>query len=245
MPRHMQSRLTEPACWSQDGFCHCCGKGEGELLCCSLLGSEEFRYQMARLPPTLIPVETKSKRAVRVLWSSLYLRREEHLSGGEFRILVHCHAISEVRLPGSLLGLGVVHAGISPADFSPWEWRHGEVCVAQQKIDLFEWIRDACEDSAVSVWAPFIRLGDILKGPNVWQCWVWVPWQWGKDGVYSLEKTVFSFNGLNSFWVHLSIRPPYTSEKSSLSSVLPEFLWPRGHYSYTFTLWASVRLASG
>lgn len=132
----MQSRLTEPACWSQDRFSHHCGKGEGELLCCSLLGSAEFRYQMARLPPALMPVETKSERAGRVLWSSLHLGREEHLSGGEFRILVHCHAISEVRLPDSCLSLGVIHASISLADFSPWEWRQGEACVTQQKIDL-------------------------------------------------------------------------------------------------------------
>lgn len=76
---------------------------------------------MARLLPALIPMETKSERAARVLWSSLHLGREERLSGGEFRLLVHCHATGDGRLPESLLGLGVTPAGISLAGFSPWE----------------------------------------------------------------------------------------------------------------------------
>lgn len=76
---------------------------------------------MARLSPALIPVETKSERAARALWSFLHVGREEHLSGGQFGTLVHCRAIGEVRLPDSLLVPGVRRAGISLADFSPWE----------------------------------------------------------------------------------------------------------------------------
>lgn len=38
------------------------------------------------------------------------------------------------------------------------------MCIAQQLIDLFEWIYHACEDSAVSVWTLFIRLGDLMSG---------------------------------------------------------------------------------
>lgn len=52
---------------------------------------------------------------------NLHLGREKHLSGGQFRIVVHCHAISEVGLPDSLLGLRLMREGISVADFSPWQ----------------------------------------------------------------------------------------------------------------------------
>lgn len=96
----------------------------------------------------------------------LHFGREKHLSGGQFRILVHCHAISEVRLPDSLLVLRLMHEGISLADFCPWE-RRREVYVAQQKINLSEWIQNACEDSLVSAWALSIRLLDMLKSPHV------------------------------------------------------------------------------
>lgn len=49
---------------------------------------------MARIPPTLISVETTSEGAARVLWSSLHCGREEDFSGREFGVC--CHAVSEL-----------------------------------------------------------------------------------------------------------------------------------------------------
>lgn len=138
---------------------HSCGKGGGQLLCYSLLCLAQLRYQVARLPPALICVQTP--------WEQ----------------------------PG-LLALGFVCAGVSPPDFCAREADKEKFVLHSSRLN--EWVLG----TLVSLWAMIIVPADVLRGPSVVQCWVWVHWH--EDKVCILQRIFFlSFNGLNSFWMHL------------------------------------------
>lgn len=69
-----------------------------------------------------------------------------------------------VREQPGLLGMGVVHAGVSLADCSAWGAAQGEVCAAQQQIELSG--SKVPGRALVSLWA------NVLRVPNALQCWV-------------------------------------------------------------------------
>lgn len=147
---------------------HCCGKGDTQHLCCSLLCVAQVRYQMARLPPALICVKTEGERSQASLtWEfwELYLQVSACLISllgkhDQERFVLHSSRLSWVD-PRCLGGLCCLCGQCSSCQ----QMSLGSHCLAVLSMSTMK--KRRC--------------------------------------VFSRES-VFSFNGLNSFWMHLSYR---------------------------------------